>query len=501
MLPIAGFCQKESAILSNGHLSSIVQSNGSLFAGKTGNPVNFLGDKNTANFMRYSSSWMSGVVGDTIYANKNCKWDKQQLWPGPIDTVTNLPKNAVDWSKVWRISRTDVEFHRAHFEFQGYQVSEFISNWPAKHNDNNISPFMAPYIDWNLNGVYDPENGDYPSFEGDYACYFIANDLFGENIFPQANKLGVEIQGLVYAYDRKDLENTIFVKLFLINRSNNDYAPFYFGQYVDYQLGNRLDNRIETDVNRNMVFGFNGDAFDEDGFGKTLPAAATVFLNNTIHNSVGFVDGDTARTLPSNEKEMLNVMQGLWPNGIPKYGKGSGLTGSTAEITNFIYPNSTDPRLNQPWVDDNSGDTAGHRHGLGVIRYNLFKSKTFKRIDFAFVTVRDESDVKSKLKDDVDNVFSFYNETLTSDVLTVKENLGVYPNPFILGRENVIYLTAETVELIDSRGRKISDLQRVDNSENKFTIPCSEKVTSGVYYLKAVKSNNLSISKVILINN
>jgi len=169
MLPIAGFCQKESAILSNGHLSSIVQSNGSLFAGKTGNPVNFLGDKNTANFMRYSSSWMSGVVGDTIYANKNCNWDKQQLWPGPIDTVTNLPKNAVEWSKVWRISRTDVEFHRAHFEFQGYQVSEFISNWPAKHNDNNISPYMAPYIDWNLNGVYDPENGDYPSFEGDYA--------------------------------------------------------------------------------------------------------------------------------------------------------------------------------------------------------------------------------------------------------------------------------------------------------------------------------------------
>ena len=101
----------------------------------------------------------------------------------------------------------------------------------------------------------------------------------------------------------------------------------------------------------------------------------------------------------------------------------------------------------------------------------------------------------------MDNVFSFYKETLTSDVLISNRKLGVYPNPFILGRDNVIYLTAETVELIDSRGRRIADLQRVDNSENKFTIPCSEKVTSGVYYLKAVKSNNLSISKVILINN
>lgn len=282
LLPMVAHSQQESGLVSNGQLTSIVQSNGNLFSKKNGEALNFLNELDNANFMRYSSSWMAGVVGQSIYANKNSDWESPQLWPGPIDTVTNLPKNAVEWSKVWTITRADVDFHRAHFNTSGYTGSEFIKNWPAKHGDNNISAFMAPFIDWNLNGVYDPENGDYPSFDGDYACYFIANDLFGENIFPQANKIGVEIQGLVYAYDRSDLKNTLFVKLFLINRSQNDYAPFYFGQYVDYQLGNMHDNRIETDVTRNLVFGYNGDSFDENGFGQTVPSAGCVFFESKI---------------------------------------------------------------------------------------------------------------------------------------------------------------------------------------------------------------------------
>ncbi|MFT7590981.1 MAG: hypothetical protein ACI9UJ_000902, partial [bacterium] len=475
--------------------------NGSLFADKDGKPVNFIGDQNIANFMRYSGSWMTGVVEDTIYANKNSNWDKQQLWPGPIDTVTNLPKSAVEWSKVWTITRADVNFHRANFTTSGYTGSDFIKNWPAKHADNNISPFMAPYIDWNSNGVYDPENGDYPSFEGDYAAYFIANDLFGENIFPQANKIGVELQGLVYAYDRSDLKNTLFVKLFLINRSANDYAPFYFGQYVDYQLGNFDDNRIETDVNRNLVFGFNGDSFDENGFKKILPAAGCVFLNEKLFSSTSFVDSDSIRRLPINEEEMLNVMQGFWPNGRAKYAFGQGITGSNSQITKYIYPNETDPKVSQSWVDFNSNDAVGHRHGVGVIRYDMFKSKSYKRIDLAFVTAVDESHAIIKLRQDVDNAQAFFNQTLSHSELSLNSDIGVYPNPFVIGRDISFHIDANSAEMMDGTGKLVTTLEKVDKYENKFQIPCSEKLVPGVYYIKAVKSNSLSYKKVILISN
>ncbi|MFT7591024.1 MAG: hypothetical protein ACI9UJ_000945, partial [bacterium] len=67
LIPFVGLGQNESGIVSNGNLSSIVRSNGSLFADKDGKPVNFIGDQNIANFMRYSGSWMTGVVEDTIY--------------------------------------------------------------------------------------------------------------------------------------------------------------------------------------------------------------------------------------------------------------------------------------------------------------------------------------------------------------------------------------------------------------------------------------------------
>lgn len=501
LLPISVYSQKDSGIISNGKVTSIVQSNGNLFVRKDGKALNHLEDFNSADFLRYSSSWMVGVDGQTIFANKNCKWETPQLWPGPIDTVTNLPKNAVEWSKVWTITREDVDFHKKNYLVQGYKGSDFIKNWPAKHDDNNISPYMAPYIDWNSNGVYDPENGDYPSFEGDYACYFIANDLFGENIFPQANKIGVEIQGLVYAYDRSDLANTLFIKLYLINRSDNDYSPFYFGQYLDYQLGNDNDNVVATDVNRSMVYGYNGDKEDENAFGSNIPSAGCVFLNHPLYASTSFNPTDSLRGLPMSEAEMLSVMNGSWRDNSAKYAVGQGISGTSTQITKYIYPKMTDALVSDlNWSDETSTDPIGMRKMLGVVKFDNFNSKSFKRIDLAFVFAQDEENTEAKLQKQADNSMNFFRSTLSVPTVYTHQVLDAYPNPLVLGGGNAFYINALSVQLIDETGQLISELDLVDIYEKKFQIPCSEKLASGVYYLKAVTSYGLTYKKVILIS-
>ena len=103
-------------------------------------------------------------------------------------------------------------------------MPESIKDWPASHGESNINAYLAPFIDYNGNGKYDPENGDYPSFMGDDAAYFIANDLYGENVLPQSNKLGIEIQGLLYSFSNREVENVVYARYYVINRSDRSYA-------------------------------------------------------------------------------------------------------------------------------------------------------------------------------------------------------------------------------------------------------------------------------------
>lgn len=224
-------------------------------------------------------------------------------------------------------------------------------------------------------------------------------------------------------------------------------------------------------------------------------------MNQKLFASTSFIEDDSIRRIPVNEEEMLNVMAGDWSNGDAKYAFGTGVTGSASLITKYIYPNTTDPKVSQPWVDSNSTDTAGHRHGVGIIHYDLFKSKSYKRIDFAFVTVVGDSQVITKLQNDVDNAAAFYNQTLSHPELPKNKDNSVYPNPFVIGRDLAFYVDAKSVELMDGTGKLITTLENVDKNIKKFQIPCSEKLVPGVYYIKAVKSSSLSYSKVILINN
>ncbi|MBK8414466.1 MAG: hypothetical protein IPL22_08125 [Bacteroidetes bacterium] len=41
-----------------------------------------------------------------------------------------------------------------------------------------FSRVLAPFADFNSNGIYDPQNGDYPYILGDESIYSIFNDYF-----------------------------------------------------------------------------------------------------------------------------------------------------------------------------------------------------------------------------------------------------------------------------------------------------------------------------------
>ncbi len=499
---VGTFCfgQSDSSILSSKSLNAVVQSNGTFFSQKNSQPLSNLEEVIGPQLIRYSNSWMAGVVGGTIYANKNVGGETQQLWPGPIDTATNLAKSAVSWSKVWAVSKSEVTNHLENFQNTGYQVPESFNNWPSKHNETNVNAYLAPFVDWNKNGVYDPENGDYPSFNGDHAVYFILNDLYGENVFPQANKMGLEMQGMAFVYDDPMLSNAIFVRLFVINRSTNNYSPFYYGQYVDLELGNRNDNYIATDLSRDLVYGYNGDSIDQGGFETKLPSAGVLFLNQRLYASSGLVKGDSARGFPETEDQMLSILEGNWLSGNPKYSNGKGFVGTEAEKTKFIYPGKTEWNTSQyNWRDENSGDTPGVRKFLAVSKFNSFQPKSFKKIDFAFVFALGDAAKSSEgaLTEQTERIIRRYNETLSLRKISFNNGFNVYPNPLNLRISDVLMVSGDNPELWSIEGKKLGCLIVVDNEKKKYKVPCSEKLSAGIYLIKATTSNGMIIKKVI----
>lgn len=87
--------------------------------------------------------------------------------PGPINS--SLGSNQLFMAKV---SQADIEKHKTSFNSNSYNMPEGIKNWPATGDSTvGMATDLAPFVDVNQNGCYDPENGDYPIIKGEEALY------------------------------------------------------------------------------------------------------------------------------------------------------------------------------------------------------------------------------------------------------------------------------------------------------------------------------------------
>ena len=494
------WAQQDSALLSPTWGDIVVQSNGYIGVQKNGKPFSRTGAE-SGNYVGLVAPWFVGLSDTSIHAMHNIKMDEPQLWSGPIDTFTRLPKDPVEWASVWTVTKSEIEYHKWHFEDEGYEVPESLRNWPAAHNESNVSPYLAPFIDWNSDGVYNPENGDYPIIRGDLAAYFISNDLYGENQLAQAKKLGLEIQGMVYAYNNvASLEGVFFVDQYVINRSKNDYAPFYIGQYVDFQLGSGQNDRLATDVNRNAIMALTEDTSGLTGSGFShVPSASVVSLSDPIYSSHAFY-GDPNRGLPLTSGSALQVVEGNWPDSSAKTKSGNGRDGVGA-VTKYIYPGMTDGEEGD-WLDETSGDDAGHRTGVLSIKKNNLLSGGFYRHEYAVVLNKSGlssmlQEQKANITTKLDDVQSFYDANLYVGKLEQRE-LTFYPNP--MKQSGFFYLSepVEYVELLNLLGEKVVEGKRDENEEKKYKWLCNESIAPGVYLLNASTKGKRFVHKVVL---
>jgi hypothetical protein len=282
---------------------------------------------------------------------------------------------------IWKVSKQEILTHQANFQSPGYLVPTAIASWPGNGQANlGIAPILAPFIDVNHNGLYEPALGDYPDIRGDEAVYIIMND---NSYQPDGNQLGIELHAMFYQYSTGNyLNNTTFLNLRAINRSNKEYYNYRQALFLDFDIGNYSDDHVGCDPSNRLLYAYNGDDFDESdggqiGYGANPPCQGVLCLSHPLE-SAGILTGsmdagmntsfDTTAWLLMNGQ---NSDSSYWMNPL------------TNTATQFLYDGN--PNLPNTWSEVSSNNSPGDRRGMLCISEALFPQNSTVCSDYAFV--------------------------------------------------------------------------------------------------------------------
>lgn len=449
--------------------------------------------------------WMGGKAPDTTLhvAAERYRQQGADYFNGPV--AENYAENYnFLWNRVWEINRDELEDHKQNWNEAGYIVPEAIQSWAA-HGNTSIGQAseLAPFIDWNNDGTYQPEWGDMPAVRGDQSLFFIYNDDFAEHSETFGKKIGVDILVQAYGFDCPDdsvLNQSIFLHYDIINRSEQNYYQFYTGFYVDFDLGNPWDDYVGCDTINQAIYVYNGDSFDDPttifgsaGYGEHPPALAIVMLNRAFCSCAFPSESSGPAALPYSYDEVYNNLRGLWRDGTQIL--------YNNEPTKFMF--TGDPVSNTGWTEALAGNPPNDRRALASVGPQTFFAGDTISLNLGFVWARDyEGDNISSvalLQERIAALRWFYeNDSTPCGVIWMGVNhkapavseINVYPNP----ANQFINLELESsgpinYKVIDIMGRVVlEDQLNASKQIDIVTLP------EGIYIL-TIQTNSTTMTK------
>ncbi len=92
----------------------------------------------------------------------------------------------------------------------------------------------------------------------------------------QTAPLGAEIHLLVYAWE--NLENVIFLRWDMLNKSRDFWKQTYVGFFVDCELGMAHDDLVGSDSTLQLAYDYNADDVDDGEYERFIPAVGYALL-------------------------------------------------------------------------------------------------------------------------------------------------------------------------------------------------------------------------------
>lgn len=265
---------------------------------------------------------------------------KNDFWPGPLTVDGTAAVDQVtcaQYDQLFPMTRLEVEAFLAwqdnKAEFPNYTIPPSIKNWPA-HGDisKGQAYYLAPFVDVNGDGDYNPDDGDYPYYDlanklcphnlkpgekpahaklkngepddtlgilvdqvikGDQTLWNVFNDKGNFHSETQGAPIGLEIRMQSFAFATNDeINNMTFYSYEIINRSTFTLTNTYFSQWVDPDLGYVNDDYVGCDVKRGLGYCYNGTPIDGSGqiqaYGAHPPAVGVDFFQGPYLDPDGY---------------------------------------------------------------------------------------------------------------------------------------------------------------------------------------------------------------------
>jgi len=341
------------------------------------------GSKKTSMFA--GALWIGGVDvnGQLKLAAQRYRQVGYDFFTGPLTidgTASITPDECIKWDKLFIIYRKDVDQFLAWRQnpslYPDYKVPSYFYNYPA-HGDpaKGQSFYLAPFYDANGDGVYNPDDGDYPYYDidnslchknlptletvagqvkggiladqvlkGDMTIWWVFNDKGNVHTETKGQSIGLEIRAQAFGFSTNDeINNMTFYSFEIINRSTYTLYNTYMSLWTDPDLGYSHDDYVGCDVLRGLGYSYNGDNFDEDGngafgYGSQPPAIGVDFFQGPYMDPDGmdnpafrkYVDS-TGAVVVENCNEAINGVN--FGNGI--------VDDERFGMRRFVYHNNT----------------------------------------------------------------------------------------------------------------------------------------------------------------
>lgn len=517
--------------LDNNEIKAAFSSYGELFTNGMGaNGTGFVAPRNTSKSAHsIGNLWLSGIDdgGQLRLASNTYRQSGSDFFAGPIanNYAPIILPGVYDstyfftYNNVWEVDEALIYNHQQNYNNANYITPYVIENWPANEDTIlGIRKPLAPYFDYNNDGYYNPDDGDYPKVLGDKSLFFMFNDQREPHTESGGLALGVEVHGLAYSFDlssNPDLNNTIFVNYEIHNKSSINYSDFRLATWFDLCSGCFLDNASGCDTSLNSFFTYNLSAFDTLGsslrcYNENPPAVGVTFLNKEIQSYMMYENtADSLLGNPQLESHYLNYMSGKKKNG-SLANADCDLYGNNAP-SNFNYYDDPNLANGLSSIECNNNGLFLHMFPRHIAGIGPFELKSGEKIcfDLAFTFAQDLSSVNShlksvtQLKQRIQNIQNFYNQgtigcsALSTSILDKKSqhnSFELFPNP----SENVFTIQLKNikqnakVEVYDLTGKVIYE----DNFAEQININTANWNQS-VYLVQIVQNNNVYTKRLV----
>jgi hypothetical protein len=460
-----------------------------------------------------SSLWISALdYGGNIHtASQTYRQRGYDFWPGPLNNFGETDSiTCKTWDRMFSVKGKAIVNAKI-----GIGIDSTITNWPGGIG-------MAPFVDIDGDGVYEPNGGEYPIYDFNIQSnipgemvWWVMNDVGNTHTaFPGGLPMGIEIQVTAFAYSSsasQAINNSTMYRYKIVNKSSSPLYDVSAGHFMDPDLGDGNDDYVgcNTSIQGRLFYCYNAEAVDtkygnkppaigltylrtfKDENGNSLPPSSFMFFTNQGQSGI---NAD-----PSNAIELNRYLHAKWADGMNlTYGTPTGRGGTVN--TNFAFPGNI---YNQnSWIET---DAPGDRRMVPSIGPFTLQPGAVNEVVFAMVWAQSDTGANkgsvAKLILSADSVRSAASTNFASYTTGIERNdkfsFSIHPNPVI--NNCVIELPFKSNELIlvkiyNVQG-KIVSVQKFDPI-TKVEINLNN-IEPGIFLIQVNQEKKSSTQKII----